>query len=157
MSAFTAPRVAAASHNALIGGNFELGSGEWSFATVNMEPVAAFPVCPSIVNPVSSPTVSSSTTWNLFPCYKELSGVYMGVNEDGAMPINRLLKNSKLGVEEIEKLSCAYSYALRSLSLVDRNDPLSEMLARKIIEIGATGISDPVEISNIVVRKFGNP
>jgi hypothetical protein len=81
----------------------------------------------------------------------------MGVNEDGAMPINRLLKNSKLGVEEIEKLSCAYSYALRSLSLVDRNDPLSEMLARKIIEIGATGISDPVEISKIAVRKFGNP
>ena len=38
-----------------------------------------------------------------------------------------------------------------------RNDPLTEMLARKIIEIGATGISDPVEISNIVVRKFGNP
>jgi hypothetical protein len=37
------------------------------------------------------------------------------------------------------------------------NDPLTEMLARKIIEIGATGISDPVEISNIVVRKFGDP
>jgi hypothetical protein len=73
------------------------------------------------------------------------------------MPINRLLRNSKLGVEEIEKLNRAYSYALRSLSLVDRNDPLSEMLARKIIEIGATGISDPVEISKIAVRKFGNP
>jgi hypothetical protein len=28
--------IAAASHNGLIGGNFELGSGEWSFAAVDM-------------------------------------------------------------------------------------------------------------------------
>jgi hypothetical protein len=73
------------------------------------------------------------------------------------MPINRLLKDSKLGPDKIKRLNTAYTYALRSLSGVDRSDPLTEMLARKIIEIGATGISDPVEISNIVVRKFGNP
>jgi hypothetical protein len=70
------------------------------------------------------------------------------------MPINRLLKEGKLKPEEAERLNRAYTYALRSLSLVDRNDPLTEMLARKIIEIGASGVTNPVEISNIAVQKF---
>jgi hypothetical protein len=70
------------------------------------------------------------------------------------MPINRLLADSKLGLEEIKKLNAAYTYALRSLSVVDRdnrNDPLTEMLARKIIEVGATE-SDPAKISEIAIK-----
>ena len=69
------------------------------------------------------------------------------------MPINRLLKDSKLGPEEIARLNAAYTYALRALSLVDRNDPLTEMLARKIIEIGASE-TDPARISQIALRYF---
>ena len=69
------------------------------------------------------------------------------------MPINRLLKDSKLGAEEIARLNAAYSYALRELSLVDRNDPLTEMLARKIIEVGATE-TDPAKISQMAVFYF---
>jgi hypothetical protein len=70
------------------------------------------------------------------------------------MPINRLLADSKMGPEEVKRLNTAYTYALRSLSVIDRNDPLTEMLARKIIEIGATGVSDPAKISEIAVRRF---
>ncbi len=70
------------------------------------------------------------------------------------MPINRLLADSKLGPEEIKRLKAAYTYALRSLSVVDRNDPLTEMLARKIIEVGATE-SDPAKISEIAIRRLG--
>jgi hypothetical protein len=69
------------------------------------------------------------------------------------MPINRLLKDSKLGAEEIARLNAAYSYALRELSLVDRNDPLTEMLARRIIEAGATE-TDPAKISQMAVLSF---
>lgn len=69
------------------------------------------------------------------------------------MPINRLLMGSKLGQEEIAKLNAAYTYALRSLSLVDRNDPLCEMLARKVIEIGEIE-TDPAKISQMAVRYF---
>ena len=71
------------------------------------------------------------------------------------MPINRLLKDSKLGAEEIARLNAAYSYALRQLSLVDRNDPLTEMLARKIIEVGAME-TDPAKISQMAVLYFKN-
>jgi hypothetical protein len=43
-------------------------------------------------------------------------------------------------------LNAAYFRALRSLSLIDRNDPITEMLARKIIEIGATE-TDPEDFA----------
>jgi hypothetical protein len=73
------------------------------------------------------------------------------------MPIQRFLKEGKLQPEEAERLNRAYIYALRSLSLVDRNDPLTELIAKKIIEIGASGVRNPLKISELVVRKFGNP
>jgi hypothetical protein len=69
------------------------------------------------------------------------------------MPIGRLLKDSKLGQDEIKRLNAAYTYALRSLSVVDRNDPLTEMLARNIIEVGATE-SDPAKISEIAIKRL---
>ena len=54
---------------------------------------------------------------------------------------------------EIKRLNAAYTYALRSLSVVDRHDPLAEMLARKIIDVGATE-SDPVKISEIAIKRL---
>jgi hypothetical protein len=71
------------------------------------------------------------------------------------MPINRLLKDSKLKPEEIERLNRAYTLALRSLDLVDRDDPLTKTIAKKVIEVGATGVLDPVEISRIAIERMG--
>jgi hypothetical protein len=71
------------------------------------------------------------------------------------MPLTRLLKDGKLKPEEIDKLNRAYTYALRSLSLVDRNDPLCEVIARKIIEVGAVGEGDPRQIAEQAVKKIG--
>jgi hypothetical protein len=70
------------------------------------------------------------------------------------MPITRLLQNSNLGPAEQEILNLAFIRALRLLHLVDRNDPVCEIVARKVIEIGATGAGDPVVISEIAVRKL---
>jgi hypothetical protein len=47
--------------------------------------------------------------------------------------------------------------AFFDLADVDRNDPLTELVAKRVIEIGLTGVTDPKEISARVVRKFGNP
>ena len=71
------------------------------------------------------------------------------------MPINRLLANRKLRIDEIENLNSAFKQALRSLHLVDRDDPLAEIVARKIIEIGATGVRDAAEIAEIAVKQLG--
>ncbi len=71
------------------------------------------------------------------------------------MPISRLLVGSKLSPEEIARLNAAYSYALRSLSLVDRDDPLCEIVARKVLEVGAVDHGDPRQIAGRAVKKLG--
>ena len=70
------------------------------------------------------------------------------------MPINRLLKGKRTP-EEIELLNKAFNHALHLLGVVDRNDPLCDMVARKVIEIGATAISEPREIAEMVVTRIG--
>ena len=45
------------------------------------------------------------------------------------MAIYRLLQNSPLGPEEIAVLTDAYERTLRELQLVDRNDPITNMIA----------------------------
>ena len=70
------------------------------------------------------------------------------------MPIARLLQNSNLRPAEREILNLAFIRALRLLHLVDRNDPVCEIVARKIIEIGANGASDPVAISEMAARQL---
>jgi len=67
------------------------------------------------------------------------------------MPLNRLLKDSKLPPADVERLNRAYAFTLGSLSLVDRNDPLTEIVARKVIEIGAS-VHDPAEIAERTLK-----
>jgi hypothetical protein len=73
------------------------------------------------------------------------------------MPLRRFLKGSTLEPEQIEMLNRAYASALRYLSLVDRNDPLTEMVAKKIIEIGTTIGGDPEEIAKAAVAGLRFP
>jgi hypothetical protein len=41
---------------------------------------------------------------------------------------------------------------LRALHLVDRNNPLAEIVAKKIIEISKTGINDPAQVSRLAIK-----
>jgi hypothetical protein len=70
------------------------------------------------------------------------------------MPIQRLLEGSGLGPNEVECLCRAYEDALHTLHLVDRNDPFTEMVARKIIEIGKDG-GDSAEVARLAVKALG--
>ena len=72
------------------------------------------------------------------------------------MPIRRLLQDRKVEAEEIEILTSAFNHALRSLSLIDRrDDPLADMVARKVIEIGAVEVRNPAEISRMAIEQLG--
>jgi hypothetical protein len=73
----------------------------------------------------------------------------------GTDDANRLLKDSGLELEQVERLNRAYTYALASLHLVDRNDPIVDIVAKKISEVGATGISDPKQISKTAIKQLG--
>jgi hypothetical protein len=70
------------------------------------------------------------------------------------MPSDRFLTDGKLAAEEAERLNRALRLVLSALDLVDRNDPLTDLIAKKVIEVGATGVDDPSEISNIVIRQL---
>jgi hypothetical protein len=70
------------------------------------------------------------------------------------MPINWLLKDGQHTPEQIELLNNAFNHALSLLSVVDRNDPLCAMVARKIVEVGATGTREPRKIAEIAVARM---
>jgi hypothetical protein len=50
----------------------------------------------------------------------------------------------KIPLTETGHLFTAYELTLRALNLADRNDPLTALIAEKIIEIGAIGLKDPL-------------
>ena len=71
------------------------------------------------------------------------------------MTIYRLLKNTTFGPEEIQRLTMAYVLTLRALALKDRSDPITLLVAEKIIAAGQYGIEDPAEISNWLFNSWG--
>ena len=71
------------------------------------------------------------------------------------MAIHRLLRNTVFEPEDIERLMRAYELTLRALRLKDRNDPITQLVAEKIIAIGRLGIEDPAEISKLALKELG--
>ena len=73
------------------------------------------------------------------------------------MPINRLFQEGEIKPEEVDRLNRAFTFALKSLHLVDRNDPVCDIVARKVIEIDAAGTHEPKEIAKIAAKQLGIP
>ena len=71
------------------------------------------------------------------------------------MAIYRLLKNSTLEPKEISCIMQAYEQALRTLCVKDRDDPLTEMIAKKIIKIAQTGVHDAAQLSAMAITELG--
>jgi hypothetical protein len=69
--------------------------------------------------------------------------------------LDRLLQKTAMTAEEIGRLRKAYELALREIGVQDRNDPPTERVAKEIVEAGQVGLTDPVEISSLVVRRLG--
>jgi len=72
------------------------------------------------------------------------------------MTIYRLLQNTTFGPKEIEPLVTAYEQTLRALSLKNRSDPITQLVAEKIIAVGRLGIEDPAEISKLALKELGS-
>lgn len=73
-----------------------------------------------------------------------------------AMTIHRMLQHVPLDPERIAKLVEAYQIALKKLGMVHRDDPMTQMVAKKVIEIGQTGVRDPNNISDLAVKELGS-
>jgi hypothetical protein len=70
------------------------------------------------------------------------------------MAIYRLLKNSTLEPEEIGRITEAYQQALDTLCVKDRDDPLTEMIAKQIIKIAQAGVHDVAQLSALAVAEL---
>jgi len=70
------------------------------------------------------------------------------------MPLDRLLERRGIGSEDSERLKQAFNLALNGLNLVDRSDPICEIVARKIIEIGMDGTRDPQDIAALTIKQL---
>jgi hypothetical protein len=56
---------------------------------------------------------------------------------------------------EIDRLNRAFGLTLSALHLVDRNDPVCAIVARKVIEIDAAGWHEPGEIAKLAAEQLG--
>lgn len=68
------------------------------------------------------------------------------------MPIARLLQNGAFGSEEIKIISAAYDDVLTSLGLIDRTDPLTQIVAEKVIECAQAGERDRTRLRDCVLQ-----
>ena len=61
-----------------------------------------------------------------------------------------------MGPEQISLLEAAYEQTLRALELKNRNDPITEMIVKKIIEIAQTGVREPAQIFALAIKQLGS-
>ncbi len=71
------------------------------------------------------------------------------------MAIYRLIANGTFGPEEIEAMTAAYEATLFDLGLVDRDDPITEIVATAIVSITSMGERDPTTIKDRVLNALG--
>jgi hypothetical protein len=73
------------------------------------------------------------------------------------MTIHRMLQDIPLRPKEIARLVEAYERTLRKFGLKERDDPLTQLIAKKIIKVGQTGVRDPEQISQLVITDLRRP
>jgi hypothetical protein len=71
------------------------------------------------------------------------------------MPIYELFRNQGVFTpEEVTVLGNVFEDVLRRLGLVDRNDPLAEMIAKKVVEFATAGIREPDRLKAVTIQAF---
>jgi hypothetical protein len=73
------------------------------------------------------------------------------------MPISKLATEAAFGPDDIARLTAAYEAALQLLRLTDRTDPVTEIVAKKIIEVAHAGERDPPRICARALQELGIP
>ncbi|QOG22989.1 MULTISPECIES: hypothetical protein [Bradyrhizobium] len=64
------------------------------------------------------------------------------------------LHTLNLQPDMVNRIHAAYEQALHSLCVKDRDDPLTEMIANKIVKIAQSGVHDPAEISRLAIEQL---
>ena len=71
------------------------------------------------------------------------------------MTIYRLIANGSFGPDEIEVMKAAYEAALIDVGVSDRDDPITELIAKSIVNVVATGERDPKAVMERALNALG--
>jgi hypothetical protein len=66
-----------------------------------------------------------------------------------------MISSRSFGPDIIEAMTDAYEHALTNLGMADRNDPVTELIAKSIINVTATGERDPQKIMERALQALG--
>ena len=70
------------------------------------------------------------------------------------MGIHKLIANGSFGPDEIRVMSEAYEAALVALQL-DNEDPITELIAKSIINVSAVGECDSARVAERAINALG--
>ena len=73
------------------------------------------------------------------------------------MTMHRLIQNLAFNQDDIERLAAAYEEVLRALHISDRDDPINEVIAQRIIEGARAGVRDPKALCKMAVNDLMVP
>lgn len=71
------------------------------------------------------------------------------------MTIYKLIANGSFGQMEIDAMSAAYESALINLAINNRDDPITDLIAKAIVNVVATGERDPKLIEQRAINALG--
>jgi hypothetical protein len=71
------------------------------------------------------------------------------------MAIYRSIANGSFGPDEIKVMTAAYEDALLDLRVANRDDPITELIAKAIVNVTATGERDPILVKERAINALG--
>src|SRR5262245_34955685 len=74
--------------------------------------------------------------------------LWLGV---GTMPIRKYIADSTFDPETIKAMVMAFEDVMTILNIHGRDDPLAEVIAKKIVSLASQRVSDPEEIKRLVI------
>ncbi len=71
------------------------------------------------------------------------------------MAICKLIANGSFGPDEIKVMKAAYEAALVDVGVTDRDEPITELIAKSIVNVTATGERDPKVVMERALNALG--
>lgn len=68
------------------------------------------------------------------------------------MAIYRLLQKKVFEPEDVRLMTTVYEDVLTAFGLIERTDPVTELIAKTVIEIVQTGERDPARLKDLTIK-----
>jgi hypothetical protein len=72
------------------------------------------------------------------------------------MAIYRMLREQGIELKRAGVLAAAYELTLGALAVTDRDDPITKLIAEKIMQIGQHDAEDAHQISKLAIEELRN-